>query len=420
MKAKFLTVITLGLLLVACSEDSKPTAAETTDNGSSTEDSSAEPVDYSKGRAMNKRLGKGINLGNAWDGASYYTCGTLKDDLDAEKTDSYVPLAPADSSYLNNMPSKQYNYGCADRLDSSWNNPIKDEYFQLVKSAGFNSVRIPVRWQHNSNPETHEVNPARLNGVMDDIKLAIDAGLAVVVSFHWYHEIMYAGNHATTNPDYYAKEKQHFAAIWSQVAAKAEALNFPDSMLVWDILNEPTFVNTDILNDVMMTGYDAIRAAAPGKTIMFEAHHAAKFGDLGALKLPKDGNIIFSGHYYEPYTYSHQGHGYACKGDDAYANTAKTDMKNYVAQAKKLYPDVNGGNIPMNMGEFSVTSQYGGCGKQGPSDKMRAKWAQTTIEAAEMYDVSWHYWALAGVGGFEAYDKQNNTWYPGFPMAFGL
>ena len=417
MKLTKLLPFALCALFVACDSGSKPSAAEEEATENEEEKSQAVAVDYSKGRAMNNRLGKGINLGNAWDGAAYWTCGTLKDAFD-QGDEAYIPLVASDTSDYVNMPFKRYNYGCRDRLDSSWSNPISDSYFKFLKDAGFNSVRIPVRWQHNSNPETHEVNPDRLAGVKEDVKLAIDAGLAVVVSFHWYHELMFAGNHISTLPDYYAEEKSHFAALWKQIAS--EFKEFPDTMLVWDILNEPTFRDVNILNEVMNTGYEAIRSVDKNKTIMFESYHAAKFADISALKMPADGNIIFSGHYYEPYSYSHQGHGYNCKGDDAYVVSASTDFKSFVVAAKKNYPDKDGGFIPMNMGEFGVSGKNGPCGEKGPSDKYRAIWTENVIKIAESYEISWHYWGFVGVGGFEAYNKANSAWFPDFLEAFGL
>ena len=74
----------------------------------------------------------------------------------------------------------------------------------------------------------------------------------------------------------------------------------------------------------------------------------------------------------------------------------------------------------MNMGEFGVTSKAGSCGDKGPTDKYRSMWTKEVIKAAEKYDISWHYWGLAGVGGFEAYDKYNGMWFPGMLDAFGL
>ena len=385
--------ITFGLS--ACSSEGGSHSAVVRPDPNEGEDSSAvvipaKPIDYSVARAMNTKLGKGINLGNAWESDCYNT--------------------------KNPTP---YNYGNADGVDGCWSNPIKDDYFALVKSAGFNSVRIPVRWQQNSNPTTHEVNPDRLNGVKEDVKLAIDAGLAVVISFNWYHEIMEAATNASKNPTAFQNELVHFTSIWTQVAKEFDS--FPDDMLVWDILNEPLMKDPTILNEVMLAGYTAIRAAAPNKTIMFESNQAAKFYQISILNLPEDGNIIYSGHYYEPFTYSHQGHSYNCAGDGAYKNVALADLTTYAGQIAKRYPDINGGSIPVNMGEFGVSGGgVGPCGANDPSAKLKAQWAKLTIQAAEANGFSWHYWGFVNVGGFEAYDKRNKEWYEGFPEAFGL
>lgn len=428
--SKILTTLSAAFLLCNCSSDGGGLAkAETKDPQGGNGIKTHAKVDYSKGRAMNIRLGKGINLGNAWDGNSYWNCGTLKKGDDFVYTNlngetKTITLTGSDDMFFGNLPAERYNDGCTDRLDASWSNPIKDEYFALVKQAGFNSIRLPVRWQHNSDPVTHTINPERLAGVLEDVKLAVDAGLAVVISFHWYYEIMFAANHAAKNPDLYESEMLHFTSLWSQAAAALN--NFPDDMIVFDILNEPTMSSADRLNEVMTAGYQAIRAAAPGKTIMFESFHAAKFADISSLELPQDGNIIYSGHYYEPYGFTHQGHSYACTGDATYAMNAAADLSTYVTTANALYPDVNGGGVPLNMGEFGVSggenANKSSCapGTTPPTNAAKAKWAAGAIAAAEALGISWHYWGFVGVGGFEAYDKNNGTWLEGFPAAFGL
>lgn len=377
MKKSLWVVLFSSFALLACSDSDAPTKAD----DPHPDEPEVVAIDYSAGRAMNKRLGKGINFGNSWD---------------------------SNSRGLNG--------------DCGWRNCIKDEYFKLIADAGFNSIRLPVRWHFDSDYETHTVNPDKLKGVEEDIQLAIDNGLAVVVNFHHYTTLNDLGGGAYRgNPDSVAlfqAEKDHFLALWDQLSK--ELNKFPDSLLVLEILNEPSIPSADIVNDITLSAFNVIRKNAPNKTVMMEAYHLGKFAELQTLRLPQDGNIIFSGHYYEPYTYSHQGHSpqYACIGDDAFGSTMGGDMKGYVALAKKLYPDVNGGHVPMNMGEFGVSGQTGPCKAKGPSDKKKALWAQKAIAAAELYDISWHYWGFVGVGGFEAYDKANEQWYPGFPEAF--
>lgn len=329
---------------------------------------------------MNKRLGRGINLGNSWESSGQ---------------------------------------GMNEHNDAGWGNPIQDGDFKIIKDAGFNSVRIPVRWQYDSDYSTHTLNQTRLDSVKKDVSLAIEQGLAVLLDFHHYTELNGLGTEASKgNAEAVAafeEERAHFNALWDQISREFES--FPDTMIAYDIMNEPSIPNADILNEIFTGAYEVIRKNSPGKTIVFESNQAAKFAQLEILKLPQDGNIIFSGHYYEPYTYSHQGHSgqYACQGDAIYDNKALTHFKNYVALAQRLYPDVNGGHVPMNMGEFGISGPTGPCGNKGPSDAKKALWAQLTVEAAEKYEISWHYWGFTLVGGFEAYNRNADTWHPMFP-----
>ncbi len=378
MFKKLLSAMAIGCLLCACDNGTAPPRSTPKSNSSS-----AVPVDYTRGRYMNAILGRGINLGNSWDSDG--------------------------------------------RDDAAWSNPIRDVDFAIIKAAGFNSVRIPVRWQYNSDYSTHTVDPERLAGVIEDINLAIANGLAVVVNFHHYVELNCAGGgHKDRGCKYdatkFEEEKNHFLLLWAQVAT---AMNvFPDDMIVLEILNEPVIPNVDLVNQLMLDAYNVIRTHAPNKTIMFEALHGAKFYDIDKMKLPPDGNIIFSGHYYEPFQYSHQGnmHGNACRGDDAKSITASTDLSSYATLAKQYYPDINGtDHVPLNMGEFGVAGgDVSPCNWEdgnGPSSEGKAEWANAAAKAAISRGMSFHYWGFSYTGGFDAYDPSSEKWHTGFPQA---
>ena len=338
------------------------------------------PQDYSKGRAMNKRLGRGINMGNAWEST-----------------------------------------GNGATADCGWNNCIQDGYFKIVKDAGFNSVRIPVRWnQDASNSSPYTLDAGRLSGVKADVELALAQGLAVIVNFHHYTTLNDAAAKYSSNKNGYENEKKRFLGMWEQVAKEMD--RYPDSLLVLEIFNEPHDMKQEQVNDIMYSAYEVIRKNAPGKTIMFESSGYSKFAMIPSLKLPAaDGNIIVSGHYYEPYTFTHQGHGYDCKNSLSESTVAAIarDFKSYADSIAAYFPDVNGGYIPVNMGEFGVSGQHGSsCGGDGVSDDLRAKWTDAAIAAAEKYGMSWQYWGFVGVGGFEAYDKGAGQWYPELLQVF--
>ncbi|MCF0221213.1 MAG: cellulase family glycosylhydrolase [Fibrobacter sp.] len=316
------------------------------------------PVDYSKGNAMNKKLGKGMNFGNSWEAPS------------------------------------------AD--DSGWSNPIDDGDFAVIKNAGFNSVRIPVRWY--SGVDT------KISGVKKDVDLAIAQGLTVVINYHHY-EPMHEAAKSYPNGNY-PSVKQEYLNVWKRVAQTFSS--YSADKLVFEIYNEPRGISQEAVDDIMLSAYEVIRAAAPNHTIMFEGNEYSKFAQISKVKLPEDGNIIFTGHYYEPYSFSHQGSHSSdgsCKGDAAYGNKAASDMKDYVDRALIAYPDINGGHVPLNMGEFGIAKVC------NVSDAKRTQWTKLTVQAAEANGMSWHYWCFKNCGGFEAY---SGSWMSGFLNAFGL
>lgn len=325
-------------------------------------------VDYSKARAMNARLGRGINFGNSWDSQG--------------------------------------------KNDCSWSNCIEDEWFTIVKNAGFNSIRLPVRWNYNADTlPPYTINAERLAGVKEDIEIALSLNMPVIINIHHYNELISA------KADALITEKARYTAIWRQVAEALEI--YPDSMIVFELLNEPNGMADNVINELIDSGYTAIREKSKGKTIMINPNGYAKFYLMNKLILPQDGNLIISGHFYEPYTFTHQGvHGQPCGGTwiaDKY-NIAgfESDFQGFVNMATEYFPDINGGHIPLNMGEFGVSGvNTSGCADEElPSDAERAVWIQEIVRIAESHDISWHYWGFAGVGGFEAYDKDLNSWYP--------
>ena len=93
MKSTAFLPLALCACFYACDNSSKPSAVDP-DDEPVVSSSSAVAVDYSKGRAMNKRLGKGINLGNSWD-----------------------------------------SNGSGADGDCGWNNCIKDEYFEIIYNS---------------------------------------------------------------------------------------------------------------------------------------------------------------------------------------------------------------------------------------------------------------------------------------------
>ena len=83
-----------------------------------------------------------------------------------------------DAFHYNRLIGRGVNMGnCLEApKEGEWGISLKEEYFQAVKDAGFNSVRIPIRWPaHAKVEEPYTVDPVFFERVDWAIKQALVA-----------------------------------------------------------------------------------------------------------------------------------------------------------------------------------------------------------------------------------------------------
>ena len=88
--------------------------------------------------------------------------------------------------------------------EGDWGVVLNEEYFKLIKEAGFTAIRIPIRWSnHTTNEAPYTINPIFMNRVKWAVDQAIENKLTVIVNIHHFEDIM-------ENPD---EEKQKLYLI---------------------------------------------------------------------------------------------------------------------------------------------------------------------------------------------------------------
>jgi Endoglucanase len=298
--------------------------------------------------------------------------------------------AKADSFAVNKMLGRGMNLG--NMLDApsegEWGVTLDSAYFPLIKSKGFTSVRIPVRWSTAARMDTaapYTVHPAFLARVKWAIDQALKNGLAAVVNVHHYNELF-------DNPD---GQHDRFVSIWKQAAPLFK--NYPDS-LVFEILNEPnTNLTMSKWNSLLNETLDTIRHSNPKRCVMVGTAEWGGIGSLGALKLPKnDPNLILTVHYYLPFTFTHQKASWV-KGSaqwevgwtgDYFERKSIADDFEYVAQYAKE------NNVPVYVGEFGAN--------KGADMASRARWTAYCTGLFKRMGFSWSYWEFCS--NFGIYD----------------
>ena len=296
--------------------------------------------------AVNKLIGRGVNIGNALEAPS----------------------------------------------EGEWGVTLQEEYFQKIKDAGFDSIRLPVRWNaHVSNEPPYVIEPNFFKRIDWAIQNSLSRNLPVVLTTHHYNELY-------NDP---AGQKERFLAIWKQIAEHYK--NYPH-ILVFEPLNEPhDNLNADEWNSLVKEVLAVIRQSNPKRTVVFGAINYNDIRRLNTLDLPKDDrNIIVTAHYYLPYEFTHQGAHWAADSN-AWMGTKWTgseDEKQRIAKDFDIAAEWGKkNNRPIYLNEFGVYEKA--------DMESRARYTKFVADAAIERGFSFHYWQFDS--DFAVYDIEKKT-----------
>ena len=295
--------------------------------------------------AANERLGRGVNLGNALEAPS----------------------------------------------EGSWGLYLRGQYFEDIAEAGFDSVRIPIRWSAHAEIEApYTIDEKIFERVDWAIEQAFANDLAVIINVHHFEAIM-------QQPDHQA---ERLAAFWQQIAEHYQ--DYPDT-LYFEILNEPN-ENLDIekWNEIYPASLAAIRETNPERYVIIGSDLWNNIERLPMLELPEDDRrIIGTFHYYIPHEFTHQSAPWSSAFDirdlpwgseeEVKALTDGFDAALAWSEAEQR---------PLFIGEFGVFYK-------APEDS-RYLWTATVREEAEKRGFSWSVWDFGT--SFAIYNMPTQEW----------
>jgi endoglucanase len=307
--------------------------------------------DFRSAEEINRILGKGVNLGNALE-------------------------APT---------------------EGEWGMTIEKEYFKLIKDAGFQSVRIPIRWSaHTNSNSPYKIDAGFMERVDQVVGWALDQNLAVMMNIHHFNELMNEPN----------QHKQKFLSIWNQVAR-----HFKDhpELVVFEVLNEPhSNLETDLWNSFLQDAINTIRESNPNRVLVAGTAPWGGFDGIRSLNLPEaDRQIIVTVHYYNPFQFTHQGAEWVEDNSDSWLGTTWTATEDQINDvnsdfdAVELWSEQN--DRPVHVGEFGAYSRA--------PESSRNIWTKYIRTAADERNFSWAYWEFGA--GFGVYDRENEVWRSG-------
>jgi aryl-phospho-beta-D-glucosidase BglC (GH1 family) len=171
---------------------------------------------------------------------------------------------------------------------------------KLIKGAGLTHVRIPIDPSFFVSPEgkLNDANAARL---LRSVKAFNDAGIAAVIDCHP------AGTQnkkmlATDSSEGWADELEKF---WKAFAPALRQTS-PDLVAV-ELLNEPNGIaEAKEWPAAQERARKAVRAVLPRHTVILTGDDWGSIDGLVRLDAAPDANTVYSIHFYEPHTFTHQ------------------------------------------------------------------------------------------------------------------
>jgi endoglucanase len=276
--------------------------------------------------------------------------------------------------------------------EGEWGVKLQEEYFPLIKNAGFTAVRIPIRFSNHAAAEApYTIDAAFLERVDWAVNNALDQGLAAIVDMHNYLEIF-------EKP---LDHKDRFLGIWKQLAEHYQDYS-PD--LYFELLNEPNGqLTTELWGQFAAEAVGIIRLTNPTRPIIIGPGEWNSAVQLQFFTPPEDRNQIITFHYYSPFHFTHQGAEWA-DGSEAWMGTkwnGSDSLRMIMRQDLFLAADWGKrNNRPIFLGEF-------GAYHKADMDS-RALWTDAVARTAEELGITWAYWEFCS--GFGVYDSAAGRW----------
>ena len=259
--------------------------------------------------------------------------------------------------------------------ETAWGNPVvTKEMIQAVKKAGFNAIRIPIRWQcHITNADAMSIDPAWIARIKEVVGWCLDNDLKVIINAHhekWLESRPY---------DKYKEENcQKLERLWKNIASE---FAYYDSRLAFagtnevhvkDNWGEPEAENLAVQNAYNQTFVNAVRATGGNNAkrhLIVQTYVCNPwFGINGGFVIPKDadgnGNNYMSVefHYYQPWSYAgypenethydYWGDAYKDAGEIPVEN--ENSMKEFFARVVNTWSNKGLGIV---IGEWGVTNR---------------------------------------------------------------
>ena len=259
------------------------------------------------------------------------------------------------------------------KAETAWGNPVvTKKVIKAVKDAGFNAIRIPIRWQcHISNAQAMSIDKAWMKRIKEVVDWCLDYDLKVIINTH--HDKWLEGR---PFQQYKEENCQKLALLWFNIASEFASYDYrlafagTNEVHVKDNWGKPTAENLDVQNAYNQTFIDIVRATGGNNAkrhLIVQTYVCnPDFGiNNNEFIIPTDiegnGNNFMSVefHYYNPWDYAGE-----CKyyfwGEPykQYGEVSPSNEKSMTDFFDKVTNTWGAKDLGIVIGEWGVTDHY--------------------------------------------------------------
>lgn len=192
--------------------------------------------------------------------------------------------------------------------ETAWGNPIITQgLIDLIKSSGFNAIRLPCSWDQYADKNTAQISPTWLSRVKQVVQYCINDSMYVILNIHW--DDGWLENNCTVAKQVSVNAKQK--AYWEQIATEMRDFDYH---LMFASANEPNVtddIGMSVLFSYHQTFVKAVRSTG-GKNAFRVLVVQGPNTDIPTTNslmssLPADkvnNRMMVEVHYYTPYQFT--------------------------------------------------------------------------------------------------------------------
>lgn len=284
--------------------------------------------------------------------------------------------------------------------EGEWGHRISADSFRAIAKAGFDTVRIPVRWSaHTGGAPDYKINESLFRRVSEVIDQALANDLQVILNIHHFEEL-------NEDPERYSAK---FLALWSQIAPRYK--NLPKTVY-FEVVNEPNGeFKGDIMRRVVTAAFKKIRETNPTRILIMGGDEWSNLKALPTIPSISDPNQVYTFHYYDPFEFTHQKTSWTYlknSGTVGWGSSRdKSELRAAADYAARVQRETR---IPVFIGEI-------GAFEKAPYKDI-VEYTRETRKAFENKGISWCVWNFAGT--FPFYDTDRRRWDENKLSALGL